>query len=106
MTLKKAIIGIFTFLPLIYILFTAFAPAIGIKGAIYGTLLTASKIYLPYVIVLAIAYIVHAYKNVNVAKEKRPLWAFTLFIGAPLVSVIYFFVHILKDKAVEPPTTN
>lgn len=106
----KVLLGIATLWPIAYLvlffvfIFSAFliSPETGGAGVARGfTLIFALHLLTMLVIAaLTVFYIVNIFRNNQVAKDQKALWAIVIFMGNAIAMPIYWYLYIWKEPAV------
>jgi hypothetical protein len=52
-------------------------------------------------VVLLVVYVVHLFKTDHVPRDRKTLWAVTLFLGAPIAMPAYWFAHVWPEARSE-----
>lgn len=116
----KIILGILTFLPLLFaisilglLVFNIFSMFYSQGPAMPMMLFSYLSYLLPYVffiILLALGlfvfYIVHIIQNSMLDNEKRILWIAIVLTGYGIALPVYWYIHIWKNCSPEKPETN
>ena len=109
---KALILGIFTLIPILYIIFFISVFFHMFLNTVNSTNTESSinlfKIILPLhlstmilVIVLLVIYIVNVFKNDTIESNKKALWAIVLFFGNMISMIVYWILHIWKPLCKE-----
>ena len=109
---KAVILGIFTLIPILYIIFFISVFFHMFLNTVSSTNTESSinlfKIIFPLhlstmilVIVLLVIYIVNVFKNDTIESDKKALWAIVLFFGNMISMIVYWILHIWKPLCKE-----
>jgi hypothetical protein len=52
-------------------------------------------------VAILLFYLVHAFRNQQLAQDKRVLWVILLFFGSFIAAIIYWFVYIWRAPVAE-----
>ena len=104
----KLILGVVTFLPLLYIIFFSFTfdklfvfddPTYFFMNFQKFSILVILHLFsILLTIGLLIFYISNVFKNEKVPRDKKKQWALIIFFGHVIAMPIYWYINIWKDK--------
>lgn len=116
----KIVLGILTFLPLLFVILTAGIMFVNIFSMMFSqdlflpmmalSYLSHVLPYLFFIVLLALGllifYIVHIIQNSLLDTEKRMLWIAIVFLGYGIALPIYWYLHIWNANPSDPITNE
>jgi hypothetical protein len=74
---------------------------------IFGSFETMMVLHLSTMLLsvaILVFYLVHAFRNQQLAQDKRVLWVILLFFGSFIAAIIYWFLYIWRSPVPEEPS--